>query len=92
MIDWLQCNEEGHVGLLRCRERACKAVDTIEQIRVADDTTGLRWAGLTRLGVCAELHAGRSRCGGCEACWMLSTVAGYLRRRRWPWQASSGIF
>jgi ATP-dependent DNA helicase DinG len=37
-------------GLLRCRERACKAVDSIEQISSADETAGLRWLGLSRLG------------------------------------------
>jgi len=38
-------------GLLRCRERACAAVEKIENISGADETAGLRWLGLSRRGV-----------------------------------------
>lgn len=38
-------------GLLRCRERACAAVEKIESIAGADETAGLRWLGLSRRGV-----------------------------------------
>jgi ATP-dependent DNA helicase DinG len=50
IISWLQSVDESLPGLQRCRERACAAVDSIEQISAADETAGLRWAGLTRLG------------------------------------------
>jgi ATP-dependent DNA helicase DinG len=50
IISWLQSVDESLTGLQRCRERACAAVDSIEQISGADETAGLRWVGLTRLG------------------------------------------
>ncbi|MCP3999713.1 MAG: ATP-dependent DNA helicase [Gammaproteobacteria bacterium] len=50
IISWLQSVDESLKGLQRCRERACAAVDSIELITTADETAGLRWVGLTRLG------------------------------------------
>ena len=38
-------------GLQRCRERACAAVEKIENISGADETAGLRWLGLSRRGI-----------------------------------------
>ena len=42
--------DESRPGLLRCRERACAAVDLIERISGSDESSGLRWIGLSRLG------------------------------------------
>jgi ATP-dependent DNA helicase DinG len=50
IIVWLQSTDESLTGLQRCRERACAAVDSIEQISAADETAGLRWTGMTRMG------------------------------------------
>jgi ATP-dependent DNA helicase DinG len=50
IIDWLGSADSSFTGLQRCRERACAAVESIEQISSADETTGLRWVGLSRLG------------------------------------------
>lgn len=50
MIVWLDDCDESLQSLQRCRERACAAVDTIERISGADESAGLRWLGLTRLG------------------------------------------
>ena len=50
MIVWLDGCDESLQSLQRCRERACAAVDTIERISGADESAGLRWLGLTRLG------------------------------------------
>jgi len=48
--DWIRGQDEELAGLRRCAERACAAIDSIEKINNADDTGGLRWAGVSRLG------------------------------------------
>jgi len=50
MITWLDDIDESLQSLKRCRERACAAVDVIERISGADETAGLRWLGLSRMG------------------------------------------
>jgi len=50
VIGWLESADTSQVGLQRCRERACAAIESIERILSADETAGLRWVGLTRLG------------------------------------------
>jgi ATP-dependent DNA helicase DinG len=47
IIGWLEAVDEESVGLTRCRERACAAVDRIETINTADESNGLRWLGLS---------------------------------------------
>ena len=50
VIDAIGRIDEPSIGLQRCRERAAAAVDRIERVRNADETSGLRWANVTRLG------------------------------------------
>jgi ATP-dependent DNA helicase DinG len=49
LVDGLNGTETA--GLIRCRERACAAIEKIENISGADETAGLRWLGLSRRGV-----------------------------------------
>ncbi|MDP6436373.1 MAG: ATP-dependent DNA helicase [Gammaproteobacteria bacterium] len=50
LISWHECIDESMSGLRRCRERACASIESIEQISRADESAGLRWAGLTKAG------------------------------------------
>lgn len=50
LISWFDGAGDLTVGAKRCRERACKAVDRIEQIASADEGEGLRWVGLSLRG------------------------------------------
>ncbi len=49
-IDWLERQDEGLPGLERCLERARDSSARLEQIVQGDETAGLRWIGLSRLG------------------------------------------
>ena len=50
VIDWLAAANELSIGLQRAKERLIGIVDVLEQISRADETAGLRWLSLTRLG------------------------------------------
>jgi ATP-dependent DNA helicase DinG len=48
--DWIQGQAKPAAGLQRIAERACSAIERIERINAGDEVSGLRWAGLSRLG------------------------------------------
>ncbi|MEE8236216.1 MAG: ATP-dependent DNA helicase, partial [Gammaproteobacteria bacterium] len=50
LVDWLVALDESPIGLQRARERLAGTIDTLEQLLCADETAGLRWLSLTRLG------------------------------------------
>ncbi len=50
VADWLAAVDEPPVGLQRASERLAGTIDTLEQLLCADETAGLRWLSLTRLG------------------------------------------
>lgn len=49
-IDFLDACDPALAALRRCRERAVAAVEQIEQLGRADESSGFRWIGLSRLG------------------------------------------
>jgi len=49
LIGWLDNHNDQSIALTRCRERACAAVNRIDSICTADESSGLRWLGLSRL-------------------------------------------
>jgi len=80
MIVWLDACDESLQSLQRCRERACAAVDTIERISGADESAGLRWLGLTRLGFTlnytpVEIAAGLQKLLAAQSCAWIFTSA-----------------
>ncbi len=50
VIDWLGRQDESMLPLRRCMERARAASDSLEKISGGDETSGLRWVGMTRHG------------------------------------------
>ncbi len=50
VTDWLAAANELSVGLQRASERLIGIIDALEQLSRADETAGLRWLSLTRLG------------------------------------------
>ncbi len=50
VIDWLERQDESLLPLRRCLERARAASQSLEQISGGDETSGLRWVGMTRHG------------------------------------------
>ena len=48
--DWLAAVDAPPVGLQRASERLVGTIDVLEQLLCADETSGLRWLSLTRLG------------------------------------------
>jgi ATP-dependent DNA helicase DinG len=52
LIDWLEglSEDELRPPLMRCLERARSSYETLEQLLGSDDSKGLRWVGLTRMG------------------------------------------
>jgi len=80
MIVWLDDSDEALQSLQRCRERACAAVDTIERISTADESGGLRWLGLSRLGFTlnytpVEIAAGLQKLLAAQSCAWIFTSA-----------------
>ena len=50
LADWLVAVDESPVGLQRVGERLNSTTETLEQLLCGDETAGLRWLRLTRLG------------------------------------------
>jgi ATP-dependent DNA helicase DinG len=80
MIVWLDDCDEAMQSLQRCRERACAAVDTIERISSADESSGLRWLGLSRRGFSlnytpVDIAAGLQKLLAAQSCAWVFTSA-----------------
>jgi len=80
IITWLDEGAELQQSLQRCQERACAAVDTIERITGADESSGLRWLGLSRMGFTlnytpVEIAAGLQKLLAAQSCAWIFTSA-----------------